>query len=57
MTSGEKGLNGSGDLLADAMRQVFTEATERATEPITTEQHDQLRKDVSDDIQEALKGD
>jgi hypothetical protein len=56
MTSEEKGLSSSGDLLADAMRQVFTEATERAAVPPSTEQGDQLRKDVSDDIQEALKG-
>ena len=57
MTSAEKGLNGSADLLADAMRQVFTETAERIAGPMSTERRDQLRKDVSDDIQEALKGD
>ena len=33
----KKGLNGSVNLLADAMRKVFTEAVEGAVEPLTAE--------------------
>ena len=34
---GTSKLNGSVDLLADAMRKVFSEAVEGAVEPLTTE--------------------
>lgn len=57
MASTEKGLNGSVGMLANAMRQVLVEAAERAAEPLSTEQRDQLCEDVSNNIQEALKCD
>ena len=51
-------LNGSVDLLADAMRQVFSEAVEGAVKPLTTEvkamrtemhdMEDRLNKNIDD---------
>jgi len=40
-------LNGSVDLLADAMRQVFSEAVQEAVDPLTTEVK-AMRSDVND---------
>ena len=53
MTNEGKGLNGSVNVLADAMRQVFTEAVEGAVEPIHTEVK-ALRTDVRN-LEDGLK--
>jgi len=47
MASDKKGLNGSVDLLATAMRDVFKEAVEGAVEPIES-QVKALRTDMGD---------
>ena len=55
----KEGLNGSANLLADAMRRVFAEATTTDLETTNENAEAQLtqhRKDVAADIQEALKG-
>ncbi len=51
MTSDERGLPGSPGLLAEAMRQVFAEATEKTDDP------SQHQEPVTDDVRNALKGD
>ena len=44
-----KGLNGSVNLLADAMRRVFTEAMEGAVDPLRTEMK-AMRTEIRDDM-------
>ena len=43
------GLNGSVNLLADAMRKVFTEAVEGAVDPLRTEMK-AMRTEIRDDM-------
>ena len=47
MTADKPGLNGSVNLLADAMRRVFTEAVEGAVDPLRTEMK-AMRTDMRD---------
>ena len=47
--SDKPGLNGSVNLLADAMRRVFTEAVEGAVDPLRTEMK-AMRTEIRDDM-------
>lgn len=47
MASDKGGLNGSVNVLADAMRQVFTEAVEKTAEPLQNEMK-AMRTDMRD---------